>query len=164
MAQPLSGLLVRTHQDLVSTIGGSQEVDFDIPRSLAIEIFGASVDINIVSLVATPATQGATFLDLDGPGLASDAIATLVAYDLRKLLDSAVIEFSLGADAVTTGGAQTRRSYNLMLPQPILTARNPGIALGAAAATVLDVVWKIYYRWVRITDQEFVSLVANLRS
>lgn len=165
MAQPLSGLLVvRREQGYVDGTAESEEVDFSIPRGLAIEIFGVECNLNVGDLDGALIEMD-VFVDLDGPALASNAIASEAAFDARKVLDTNIFHHEMSVDNVTTGATNMGDRQMMWYPPDtrIITARNlgfAGFAKGASGAVNLG----FWYRWLKITDAEFLGLVIDLRS
>ncbi len=163
MATPLSGLLVRHVQEgLVSGTGESEEVEFNIPRGLAIELLSVKQETASGDLDGALIEVDLLF-SIDGPSLASNAISTQALFDARQLLDSNLASMHSRWDNVTTGASILSDRQHLIFPIPVLTARNPGVAgicLGASG----EVFTSIYYRWVKITESEFITLVADLRT
>jgi len=163
MARPLSGLLVRHHfEGMVDGTGESAELEFNIPRGLAIEILAANIQLH------TPQLDGAeiqvnSMLDIDGPSLANNSISTLALYDARQVLDSNLHSLHMQVDNVTEGGGLISDKQYIQFPIPILTARNPGWA-GIAIGNTGEVLLAIYFRWVEITRDEFITLVTDLRT
>jgi len=163
MAQVISSLLVRRNEEgYVDGTGEAEELDFSIPRGLAIAVFG------IESNMGLGAFDGADIfmegiVDLDGPALSVGALATAALFDARKVLDSVIFLHQMKSDNVTTGGGQIAQREMMWYPEPILTARNIGIA---GIATGQSGEWNvgIWFKWVRITDAEFVGLVIDQRA
>ncbi len=163
MARPLSGLLVRHAQEgLVDGTGESEEIEFNIPRGLAIEIFGLRLDMKTGDLDgALIEVDG--LIDVDGPSLAGNAINTQALFDARQILASNLHSVHFRVDNVTEGASVLSTQSYIALPFPVLTARNLGMA-GISLGGSGEVFASIYYRWVEITTAEFITLVADLRT
>jgi len=163
MARALSGLLVRHQQEgLVDGAGESEELEFNIPRGLAIELLAVNLQLQAGSLDGADIEVDALF-SIDGPSLALNSISTQALFDARQVLDSNLHSLHGRWDNITTGAARMSVAQYIAFPIPILTARNPGVAaitLGASG----EVFTSIYYRWVEITREEFITLVADLRT
>ena len=163
MATALSGLLVRHQQEgLIDGTGESEEIEFNIPRGLAIELLGVDLQLQCGDLDGALIEVDALF-SVDGPSLAANAINSQALFDARQLLDSNLHSLHSRWDNVTTGAAKLSDNSYRSFPIPVLTARNPGVAaisLGASG----EVFTSIYYRWVKISDSEFITLVADLRT
>lgn len=165
MAKLLSGLLVRrVEEGYIDGTAESSELDFDIPRGLAIELMGIESNMDTGDLDGALIEMDG-FVDLDGPALASNAIATETQFDARKILDSVIFLHTMQNDIITTGAAQTSERQMMWYPTDarIVTARNIGFAgfsKGASGAWNLG----IWYRWLRISDDEFVGLVIDQRT
>lgn len=160
MATPLTSLRVR-HARLTTLLDGtgqSAEIDFNIAFGQAIEISAVHA---ILLLGATTATRQTTdgFLDLDGPALANNSLSTEALFDARRILESCVANFGTGSDVLTSGGATSRVKQEVMFQEPILTARNPGIA-GLALIQSGDLLLDIHYKLVAVTAQEQLLLFA----
>jgi len=163
MARPLSGLLVRRlFEGMIDGTGESQEIEFNIPRGLAIEIWASSIQLHTPQLDAAE-IQVNSLLDIDGPSLAGNSISTLALYDARQVLDSNLHSLHLQVDNIVEGGGVISDHEYIPFPLPILTARNPGWA-GIAIGNTGEVMLAIYFRWVEVTRDEFITLVTDLRS
>lgn len=160
MATPLTSLRVRHHRltALLSTVGQSAEIDFNIGFGQAIEI--SAIHINMFQAAVTAVRQTTECLvDLDGPALAGNTLVTQALIQARQELESCIANFAYGNDALTSGAAQTDVKQSVTFAEPILTARNPGVA-GIAVTSSSAALFDIHYRVVRITDQEQLLLFA----
>lgn len=163
MATPLSGILVRsTTEGLVDAAGESEEIQFNIPRGLAIGI------TQIIIIQASGDLDGAaievgTIVSFDGPRYAADAIVTKALFEAEEVLDSSIFQAHLKTDNVTEGGGLLTETTGIVFNEPIFTARNLGIARLSEGASGQSWV-SIYYKWFRITDSEFITLITDLRS
>jgi len=165
MAKLLSGLLVRRFEEgFVDGTAESRELDFDIPRGLAIEIMGIEANIGLSDLDGALIEMDA-FVDLDGPALASNAISSEALFDARKVLDTNIMNMAIQVDNVTTGAARLSSREVMFYPDDarIITARNVGVA-GFAKGASGELQIGIWFRWIAITDQEFIGLIIDLRS
>lgn len=160
MATPLTSLRVRHVRlnTLLSTVGQSTEVDFNIAFGQAIEIHAVHALLLIGATTATRQTTDA-LLDLDGPALDGNTLVTEALFDARRVLESCIANFGTGSDALTSGGAISRVKQETVYDEPILTARNPGVA-GLALISTGDVVFDIHYKLVAVTDAEQLLLFA----
>lgn len=163
MATVISNLLVRRNSEgYVDATGEAEEIDFAIPRGLAIAIFG------IESNMRTGDHDGARIdmdgiVDLDGPALSVGALATQALFDARKILDSVIFLHQVSVDIITTGASYLSERKMMWYPEPIMTARNVGIAgISEGASGSWDV--GIWYKWLKITDAEFVGLAIDQRA
>jgi len=163
MATALSGLLVRHFREaLIDGTGESAELQFNIPRGLAISVRS----VRTRSLI--PAHDGAqisvdSLLSLDGPALSGNALNTQALYEAHEVLDSVIVATNLVADITTTGASLLSDHTETVFDEPILTARNlgaAGVAIGASGEIFID----IYYVWVQVSIQEFIRLIADLRT
>ena len=163
MAKVISNLLVRRNEEgYVSGTGEAEELDFAIPRGLAIAIFGIESNLGCGDLDGALIEMDA-IVDLDGPALAVGSLATEALFDARKILDSVIFAHLERWDNVTEGAARISSNRMQWYPEPILTARNLGIAglsLGASGNWNVG----IWYKWVEISDAEFVGLVIDQRA
>lgn len=160
MATPLTSLRVRHAEltTLLDTVGQSAEVDFNIAFGQAIEIWAVYCKILVGAVTAVrQTTEG--LLDLDGPALAGNSLVSEALVDARMLLESCIANFGLGNDALTSGAAVVMATQKVIFNEPILTARNPGVA-GIALVSSGSLLFDIHYRLVRISDQESLSLFA----
>lgn len=163
MARAISGLLVRRDREAyIDGTGESQELDFDIPRGLAIAIFGIEGEV-IIGDIDGAAISMEQFVDLDGPALAGDALNTQALFEAREILDSVIFAQHAKHDALTSGASLMHAERTLWLPEPILTARNPGVA-GLALGASGEAFTGIWYKWVEISNEEFIRLVVDLRT
>lgn len=163
MAQVISNLLVRRNEEgYVDGTGEAEEIDFSIPRGLAIALFGVESNIGLSALDGAEIEMEA-IVDLDGPALAVGALATSALFDARKILDSVIFYERIQVDNITTGASLLTRKSMLWYPEPILTARNLGIA-GISAGSSGEWNVGLWYKWVRITEAEFVGLVIDQRA
>jgi len=162
-AQVISNLLVRRNEEgYIDATGEAEELDFAIPRGLAIAIFGIESNIGTGDLDAALGEMDA-FVDLDGPALVVGSLASAALFDARKILDSVIFLHQFQQDIVTTGASILSDRQMMWYPEPILTARNlglAGLALGSAGEWNVG----IWYKWVRISDAEFVGLVIDQRA
>jgi len=160
MATPLTSLRVR-HAELVTvldTVGQSAEVDFNIAFGQAIEIHAVHVLLLIGAVTALRQSM-AGILDLDGPALAGNTLVNETLFDARGLLESCIANFGFSTDALTSGAAVTQVKQDVVFDEPILTARNPGVA-GLALVQTGAVRFDIHYKLVKVTDAEQLLLFA----
>jgi len=163
VAKVISSLLVRRNEEgYVDGTGEAEEVDFSIPRGLAIAIFGVESNIGTGDLDGALIEMDA-IVDLDGPALTLGSLATAALFDARKVLDSVIFLHQFQVDNITTGAVELSNRTMMWFPEPILTARNPGLAgisVGASGE------WNVglWYKWVRISEAEFVGLVIDQRA
>lgn len=160
MATPLTSLRVRHHRlsTLASTVGQSAEIDFNIAFGQAIEISAIHVNL-FVGAVTTTRQDLEALVDLDGPALAGNTLVTQALIQARQELESCIANFVAGNDALTSGAAITNTKEHTDFKDPILTARNPGVAAIAITSSGA-VLFDIHYRLVRVTDQEQLLLFA----
>lgn len=160
MATPLTSLRVRHARlsTLLNGVGQSDEIDFNIAFGQAIEIHAVHA---VLTLGATTATRQTTdgLLDLDGPALDGNTIVNETLFDARRVLESCIANFGIGSDVLTSGGAFSREKQQTIFAEPILTARNPGIA-GLAVTQSGDVLFDIHYKLVAVTQSEQLLLFA----
>ncbi len=163
MATALSGLLVRHYREaLIDGTGESAELQFNIPRGLAISIEAITGRLNLGDLDGAAITVD-LLLSLDGPALSSNALSTQALYEAHEVLDSVIFAMNGKNDNVTTGGTLQAMHEHFQLPEPILTARNlgaAGLSIGASGEIFID----IYFKWVQVSIQEFIRLIADLRT
>lgn len=163
MAQEITGLLVMHDREAVlDTVAESHEIDFDIPVSYAISIYGLRCWLKTGAFIAGLNEMG-VIVDIDGAALASNSINTQALYEAREVLASCIANWEISVDIITTGAGMISDQETLWFPQPIITARNPGIAylsLGTSGEAHIG----IYYKWVRISDMEFAQLVSSRRA
>jgi len=159
-ATPLTSLRVRNADlpTLLSTVGQSAEVDFNIAFGQAIEIRILRANLLMAAITATRQLVQA-LVDLDGPALAGNSIVTVALFDARKLLDSAIYNVQTGADALTSGAATTDLTDTLVLPEVMLTARNPGVAAVASISTGAAL-FSLYHKLVEVSRDEQLLLFA----
>ncbi len=157
---PITTLRTRWSDEAVVTgTAESEELDFNIALRQGIEIFQVYCRIQIAGLTAVDQFMHA-LVDLDGPALANNAIATLAAYDLRAVLESVIANFGIGTDALgTAAGAQNLVLQNVNFPIPILTARNPGIARNSLTGSGRALIG-LQHRFVEINRDENLELFA----
>lgn len=160
MATPLTSLRVRHRRlpALLDTVGQSQEIDFNIAFGQAIEIWAVHCIMTQAAVTVTRQDTEALF-DLDGPALDGNTLVTQALIQARQELESCIANFGTGNDALTSGAAITTVKQSTVYSEPILTARNPGvaaIAITSSSAALFD----IHYRLVRVTDQEQLLLFA----
>lgn len=156
---------MRTRWDREATAAGtaeSHEVDFNIAQGQAIEIFGISARMLSGAITAGLQTSEA-LVDLDGPALASNAIATQAVYEAREILESCIANFGTGSDALTSGGAEMMVVQNISFEIPIITARNLGTAFLSIVGSG-EMLIGIRYRIVRLTQSEEFALFASGRA
>lgn len=160
MATPLTSLRVRHVRldTLVTTVGQSQEIDFNIAFGQAIEISAIHVNLFTSAVTATAARLEA-LLDLDGPALAGNTLVTQALLEARQELESCIANFAWGHDALTSGAALTDGKQSTVFSEPILTARNPGVAAIEVVGTGA-VLYDIHYRLVSVTSNEQLLLFA----
>jgi len=160
MARPLTSLRVRHHRlsALLDTVGQSAEIDFNIAFGQAIEIHAIHANIFVGAVTAIRQTVEA-LVDLDGPALAGNTLVTQALIQARQELESCIANFNAGNDALTSGATITDTKQETIFSEPILTARNPGVA-GIAITSSGAVLFDIHYRLVSITDQEQLLLFA----
>ena len=160
MGTPLTSLRVRHTRlnTLLDTVGQSAEIDFNIAFGQAIEIHAVHC---LVMVGATTATRQTTdgLVDLDGPALAGNSLVTEALFDARRILESCIANFGYGSDALTSGAATSRVKQDTVFAEPILTARNPGVA-GVAITSTGDLVFDIHYKLVQVTRDEQLLLFA----
>ena len=159
-ATPLTSLRVRNAEltPLASTVGQSAEVDFNIAFGQAIEIRVLRAIVDLAAVTATRQDVEA-LVDLDGPALAGNSLVSQALFDARKVLDSAIYQVADSNDALTSGATQTRAMDTLLLPEPMLTARNPGIA-GISLTSTGGVIFSIYHKLVEVSRDEQLLLFA----
>jgi len=160
MATPLTSLRVRHAQllTLLDTVGQSAEVDFNIAFGQAIEIHAVYCKVLVGAVTALrQTTEG--LLDLSGAALADNSLSTEALFDARSLLESCIANFGLGNDALTSGAAKVMEMQDVQFKEPILTARNPGIA-GLALVQSGAVQFDIHYKLVSVTQSEQLLLFA----
>lgn len=160
MATPLTSLRVR-HAELITvldTVGQSAEIDFNIAFGQAIEIHAVHALLLIGAITALRQSME-SILDLDGPALAGNTLVNETLFDARGLLESCIANFGFSTDALTEGGAQTQVKQEVVYSEPILTARNPGIA-GLALVQTGAVRFDIHYKLVSLTRDEQLLLFA----
>lgn len=158
-AVPITTLRTRwSDESVVTGTAESEELDFNIALRQGIEIFACYCRIAIGAVTAVDQFMHA-LVDLDGPALAGNSIATLAAFDLRAVLESVIANFGLGADALTSGAAKTRELQRYTYPIPILTARNIGIARNSLTSSGNALVG-IQHRFVEINRDENLELFA----
>jgi len=145
---------------MIPTAGNalSVEIDFNIALRQGIEIFACYARMFTAAVTAVAQTVEA-IVDLDGPALASNAISTQAAFELRELLESVIASFGLGVDALTSGGAKVLELQRVDLPIPVLTARNVGLA-GLAITSNSEILMGIQHRFVEINRDENLELFA----
>jgi len=159
-ATPLTSLRVRHHRlaNLLTTVGQSAEIDFNIAFGQAIEI--SAVHINLtVAAVTTTRQDLECLVDLDGPALAGNVLVTQALIQARQVLESCIANFMLGNDALTSGAAVTSLKQQTIFSEPILTARNPGVA-GVAITSSGAALFDIHYKLVAVTQSEQLLLFA----
>jgi len=159
-ATPLTSLRVRHHRlsTLVTTVGQSAEIDFNIAFGQAIEISAVHVNMFIGAVIATPSRLEA-LVDLDGPALANNVLVSQTLIEARQELESCIANFATGHDALTSGAAINDVKEATIFSEPILTARNPGvaaIATGSSGAMLYD----IHYKLLAVTRDEQLLLFA----
>jgi len=164
MPKEITSLLVKWSDEGVSDqTGESEEVDFDIPFGFAIAIYGVETHLEQGDfvIVADKNTVEA-LVSLDGNGMASDAISSQALFDAEKIRSATIFNALLEADGVTSGAVPTAKSDRNWFPEPLHTARNPGIARISdnVSGGILVGIW---YKWVTISDLEFAQLVASRR-
>lgn len=159
-ATPLTSLRVRNDRllTLLSTVGQSHEIDFNIAFGQAIEIHILKAVLDVGAVTATR-QDVVGLVDLDGPALANDSLVTQALFDARKVLDSAIYNVGLGNDALTSGAAITMAMDTLTLPEPMLTARNPGDA-GISLISSGGILFSIYHKLVEVSRDEQLLLFA----
>jgi len=159
-ATPLTSLRVRHHRltALLDTVGQSAEIDFNIAFFQAIEIW--AVHVNIFQAAVTTTRQTTELLvDLDGPALAGNTLVTQALIQARQELESCIANFNGGNDALTSGAAVTDTKESTEFRDPILTARNPGVA-GIAITSSSAALFDIHYKLVQVTRDEQLLLFA----
>ena len=159
-ATPLTSLRVRHHRlsALLSTVGQSAEIDFNIAFGQAIEIWAVRVNLTIGAITTTRQTVEA-LMDLDGPALAGNTLITQALIQARQELESCIANFGGGNDALTSGGATTDTVEQAVFVDPILTARNPGVA-GIAVTQSASALYDIHYKLVQVSRDEQLLLFA----
>lgn len=160
MSTPLTSLRVRHHRlsNLLDTVGQSAEIDFNIAFGQAIEVHAIHVNITQGALTAIRQTVEA-LVDLDGPALGENTLVTQALIQARQELESCIANFGTGSDALTSGGATMDVKEETIFSEPILTARNPGVA-GIAITQSGSVLFDIHYKLVAVTVQEQLLLFA----
>lgn len=160
MSTPLTSLRVRHHRlsSLLDTVGQSAEIDFNIAFGQAIEIHAVHVNL-FVAAVTTTRQDIEALVDLDGPALAGNTLVTQALIQARQELESCIANFVAGNDALTSGAAVTNTKEATMFSEPILTARNPGVAAIAITSSGA-VLYDIHYKLVQVTRDEQLLLFA----
>lgn len=160
MATPLTSLRVRHARlsTLLSTVGQSAEIDFNIAFGQAIEIWAIHCVLLVGAVTATRQTVDA-LVDLDGPALAGNTLVSQALFEARQELESCIANFGGGNDALTSGGAVVKTKETTVFQDPILTARNPGVA-GLALISSGDLLFDIHYKLVAVTQSEQILLFA----
>lgn len=163
MASAISGILVRnSRQAVVDAAGESEEVQFNIPRRLAIGV-SKIIIINKTNDLDAALIEMGTVISFDGPRYASDAIVSKALFEAEEVLDSTIAQAHMAVDNQTSGASQLQETVIIEFPEPIFTARNLGIARLSEGAGGEGFV-AIYYKWFNITDAEFITLITDLRS
>lgn len=158
-ATPLTSLRTRWDREAVSAgTGESHEVDFDIAFGQAIEISGIVCRIQQGAITAGLQTME-VIVDLDGPGLANNAISTQALFELREILSSCIANFGTGSDVLTSGGAVMEELQQYLYEEPILTARNVGTAFLSIVGSGEGLVG-IQHKLVEVTRDEQLLLFA----
>jgi len=159
-ATPLTSLRVRHRRlsSLVTTVGQSQEVDFNIAFGQAIEISAIHVNMFIAAVSATQSRLEA-LVDLDGPALDGNSLVSLALIEARQELESCIANFANGNDALTSGAAITDTKQQTIYTEPILTARNPGVAAIATTSSGA-MLFDIHYKLLAVTRDEQLLLFA----
>lgn len=157
-ATPITGPRYRWDHITNAATGQSREIDFNIAIGMAIEIFSISC---VIGTAANTAIQQSmeVLVDLDGPALAENAIATAAAFLARSQLGTVIANFEHSTDVLTSGGATTSVLQHYTYPLPWLTARNPGIADLAVVSTGIALTG-ILHRFVDLSNQERLELFA----
>lgn len=156
-ATPLTSTRVRHDRllTLLSTVGQSHEIDFNIAFGQAIEISGIRARIDVGAVTATR-QDCVGLVDLDGPALANDSLVSQALFDARMVLDSCIFNVGYGNDVLTSGGANTLISDSIHFDEPILTARNLGDA-GITLVSSGGILFDIYHKLVQVTrDEQFL--------
>lgn len=162
MAREISGLLVRHYREgLVAGTGESAEIDFNIPRGLAIGIWG--IDGMVVCGDNVDAAEIDALVDLDGPGLASNALSTVALVEARQILESCIFSIVYQQNLTTSGAKKSFAYKTLWYPDPIFTARNLGAA-GVSQTSAAEIFFAIYYKWYQIAEAEQLQLFIDQRS
>ena len=163
MAKAISGILVRNRREaLVDAAGESEEVQFNIPRGLAIGV-SMLVFHTIAGDIDGAAIEVGQIVSFDGPRYANDAIVTKALFEGEEVLDSSIAQHHIKVDNITTGATREGFEQIVEFTEPIFTARNLGIARLAEGAAGEGFV-AIYYKWYEISDSEFITLITDLRS
>jgi len=158
-ATPLTSLRTRWDREAVTAgTGESHEVDFNIAFGQAIEISGVVCRIQMGANTATLQTMEA-LVDLDGPGLANDALSTQALFELREVLESVIANFGIGSDLLTSGGAPAEELQKYQFAEPILTARNVGTAF-LSIVSAGEALIGIQYKLVEVSRDEQLLLFA----
>jgi len=159
-ATPLTSLRVRHHRlsALLDTVGQSAEIDFNIAFGQAIEIWAVHANVFTGAVTAIRQTVEA-LVDLDGPALANNSLVTQALIQARQVLESCIANFNGGNDALTSGAAITDVKQETVFSDPILTARNPGVA-GVATTSSGAVLFDIHYKLVQVSRDEQLLLFA----
>lgn len=160
MATPLTSLRVRHHRlsALLDTVGQSAEIDFNIAFGQAIEIHAIHANLFVGAVTAVRQTVEA-LVDLDGPALAGNVLVTQALIQARQELESCIANFNAGNDALTSGAATTDTKQSTTFSEPILTARNLGVAAIAITQSGA-VLYDIHYKLVAVTQSEQLLLFA----
>lgn len=158
-ATPLTSLRTRwDREQVLATIGESHEVDFNIAFGQAIEISAVYCRLQVGAVTAVRQHMR-VLVDLDGPALANDSISTAALFAAREILESCIANFGFGNDALTSGAAVTDTLQQYDYKEPILTARNPGVAYISLTSSGEGLVG-IQYKLVEVTRDEQLLLFA----
>jgi len=160
MTTPLTSLRVRHARlsTLLDTVGQSIEIDFNIAFGQAIEISAIACILQEGAITAIRQSVDA-LVDLDGPALAGNSLVSQALIEARQELESCIANFASGNDALTSGGTLTKVRQMVTFAEPILTARNPGVA-GLALVSSADLLFDIHYKLVEVSRNEQLLLFA----
>ncbi len=162
MARAISPLLIRwTRLSVSAGTAESQEVDFSLSVRGAIGIEKVVFRLQTAAVTAVQqVVEG--LVTLDGAAVANDAVSTQALYEAREILDDTVAQAGHAVDALTSGAGVTEKVTEQSFKEPLITARNPGVA-GLAIVSIGEVLVGIFYKFLILSDAELVLQISRRR-